>query len=466
MKTDYTTPLKEKETISQMDIEDASKSRKNKILIGVIIGISLFVVAVVIVVVYFVVIYKNKYDFLYINDIHLDPLYVSHSYSNGHFANCRIEIANSTNRPFGQYGCDAPNKTFLSMVDFLPSAVKNPQFILFGGDTPAHSLGYNISQNHELIKYVVNMISTQYSGIPFLYVLGNNEFVPNYGDNHFVGDTDTYESIAEILKPIMNDEQQATFKKGGYYYHDFSKGKLRLLIINSVIYNPDRDIKDDPYDQFQWIKDMSTDGNNKGYKIAVALHIPPGVSYNSGSPFDHGWHEVYMQKFDQIVKDCKIQFILAAHSHYDMFMPIYKNKGVSNAYSLSAPAISAQHSNNPSFRVMTYSDGKLVDYKQFYADIMMNPQNELNWEIEYSFNDAYDQKDLSISSIGKVVDWIKTTGKGRWSYIEKITSLATENGKFYYCILTCTTSEEIAKCIEPLNGDNSISKFFPYNGER
>ena len=87
-----------------------------------------------------------------------------------------------------------------------------------------------------------------------------------------------------------------------------------------------------------------------------------------------------MKEFDQIVEEFDIQFIISAHSHYGMIMPLYLPNGVSNAFSLSAPSISPKQNNNPAFRVFKISDGRITNYIQYYADIMMNLQDKLDLE--------------------------------------------------------------------------------------
>lgn len=442
--------------------ESPSKKKKIIFIISAVVAVVIIALTILLCWIFF---YKQKdqgFEFVYINDIHLDPLYVSDSSP----PNCRTSSGSEISHPFGQYQCDSPASVFKSMINFLPKASSNPKFVLYGGDGPAHKLNYDVNGVRELNNWIIQNLSSVYPNVPILFSLGNNDFSPNYGNDNFTGDVENFKSMGSILSSFMNEDQRSTFEKGGYYYHDFPEMKLRLIIVNSIIYNTYREIRDDPYDQFKWIRTVSSDAKSKGYKIGVSIHIPPGVSYHSDN-LNQGWHEVYMKEFDQIVKEFDIQFILSAHSHYDMFMPLYMPNGVSNSFSLSAPSISPQHNNNPAFRIVKISDGKLINYIQYYADIMMNPQNELDWKVEYEFNDAYGESKVGKSELLKIVDWIKTTGEGRWRYMEKICSLASDNGKFYYCVLTSTTDEEIRKCMQPLNSVvSSYKRYFPYGGER
>jgi hypothetical protein len=94
----------------------------------------------------------------------------------------------------------------------------------------------------------------------------------------------------------------------------------------------------------------------------------------------------------------------------------------------------------------------------------MNPQEKLVWELEYDFASAYSVENLSTESLGKVVEWITTTGKGTWAYKEYVCARASDNGAFYYCILKATTKEQIQECMTGLQGRHP-SSMLPYGGQ-
>ncbi|OHS96334.1 Ser/Thr protein phosphatase [Tritrichomonas foetus] len=356
------------------------------------------------------------------------------------------------------------------MIENIPKyAKKKPQFVLFGGDAPAHGLSLSMSELHNLIGKIAHDIKSMFPDVPLLYVLGNNEFWPNYGFDNFSNDGENFESLSKYLQPVLNlnEEQLRTFKKGGYYFHDFPSSNLRILILNSIIYNRWRIYKEDPYNQFEWILNVSQDAKEKGLKIGISFHIPPGVTYTTGdySKLNQGWITEHIYKFDEIVSKCDIEFFIAGHSHYDMIVPLNGNSdSLSKGFSLSAPSLSPQHKNNPGFRIFEYQQGKLLNFRQYYADILMNPQDKLDWMLEYDFRKAYSVADISKDSLKKVINWISTTSEGRWRYKERVCSLAADNGLFYYCILTSTTEQQVKECLGP--SVKSISQYFPYGGQR
>ncbi|OHT00560.1 Ser/Thr protein phosphatase [Tritrichomonas foetus] len=466
----------ENNTINDQFIDEEKVDKKKKIIFNSLLAaifILCFAMTTLVCWYFFYVPKEDKMlEFVYINDIHIDPKYAPNSHPTS-VTSCRTPVEGEVEHKFGQYGCDTPNETFLSMLEEIPKVSKNPKFILYGGDVPAHKLDLDIDHNRELINWTISKISSLYPNIPVLFSLGNNDYVPNYGNADGSNDVENFESVSQVLKPFMNDDQLASFKKGGYYYHDFPEAKLRILVLNTVIYNTyrnyeDGDFKDDPYGQFKWIRNTCEEAQKNGYSIGASIHIPPGCTYSSGNntKLNQGWLEPYMIEFDKIVKDYDISFTIAGHSHYDLMIPLYSPNGVSKGYSLSAPSISPQHSNNPSFRVYQVNKGQLYDFQQYYADLMMNPNTSLEWQLEYSFRDAYNVDKITTETITEAVNWIKTTGEGRWRYLERMTSRAADNGKFYYCILISTTQEEIQKCLGPLTSANSLSKYFPYGGER
>lgn len=267
--------------------------------------------------------------------------------------------------------------------------------------------------------------------------------------------------------------QKETFTKGGYYFYDFPKMKLRLLIMNTIAYHTSRieftreliesqknkrnlinnnsTIKsnisnvesnnntilnkkenmtngqinstinnencvlnnaiidlDDPYDQFQWVITASKEAHDKlNYSVAIALHMTPGSAHTNGDfkRLSQGWATEYIKKFDEVLSKSQIEFIIAGHSHYDMFFPINGKESQSGQIAVVSPAVSPMHGNNPGFRIFQLSNkGQLIDYKQYYADLLANPRPNikpfnsrnvsrsslgLKWKFAYSFQETY-----------------------------------------------------------------------------
>jgi sphingomyelin phosphodiesterase acid-like 3 len=437
------------------------KRISTKAWIAIVASIVVVITAVILVLV--LVVFRRISFFIYVNDIHLDPLYQPLSRSTDG-SSCRNTTATSTvPYPFGQYGCDPPETLFRSMLKFWPTVAKSPDFILFGGDCLAHGTKFNRSQLQSVFRLVVDGMSSVYPGIPLLVTLGNNEFASDYGT--FSDDPADFASLGEVMRPFLSAGQFSTFLNGGYYYHDLDDKKLRLLLLNTVIYSSRASRNStlpDPYDQFAWIATSASAAHAKGYGVGIAMHIPPGISYIDLS---QGWPDHYVQTFDRVCKDNNILFTLAAHTHYDMLMPVFGATGASKGYSLSSPAVSPVHGNNPAFRLVDYDGSGILNVHQYYTDILMNPQDELSWQKEYDFRDAYAVDDLGTESLRSVVKWVTETGEGTWRYKERVSSRAADNGAFYHCILTATTVEQVQQCMATLQNVRSRASLVPYGGD-
>lgn len=398
---------------------------------------------------------QNKYyNILYLNDIHLDPLYIpTSSDSNDSF--CRdSKVVNSTEYKFGRYGCDTPYATVESLYNFIKNYIKKPDIIIIGGDLVGHEL--NSSTAVDIIINVTTGVKNIYNDVPVYLVPGNNDFSENYG----TWDTDK-EDLQVMLKSFeefLNEEQVATFSKGGYYYIDLPSQKLRLLIINSVIYSTKRNIspESDPYDQFKFISDSCNKASLKGYKCAMTMHIPPGVAYYD---FIECFHLEYAEKMYNVVNENNIMFVITAHTHTDMFIPLFSE--TDGIYSLSSPSISPDHGNNPCFRIFNLRKGTIINYIQYYADIMLNP-SELDWKIEYDFQNSYSQKDVSNESIHRSIDWIMNTAKGKWTYRSHVYSMSDKYNTFYYCLFNHVTADSVKKCLSDKNQNLVIPYGFKY----
>ena len=420
---------------------------------------------------------STNISFMYINDIHLDIKYDEYSVASEK-TSCREKSPTSTVRkPFGQYGCDTPAATFHSLMDYAPTVAPDISFLIFGGDSVGHALGLSTEGLRDVIKQEFDKFEEKFPNIPKFITLGNNDYTKNYGNYSY--DQKDFESIIEVYGKYMTDSEKETFKKGGYYYRDFPTKLLRLVFMNTVIYSTNRpENYTDPYDQFAWVESLCEDAKTKGLKVALAMHIPPGVSYYDNS---QGWKQMYIERLYQLLTKYDIEFSLAAHTHVDLFMPllsvehahvlnISRNKVLKATlsdeqlalldYTLSSPSVSPAHKNNPGFRIYYVNEGSIQNYDQYYGDIMLNPQDELKWQKEYSYNDVYG-KNITMKEINKAIDWIRNTGEGAWRYREFTYTRAEDHLSFFYCILKAVTKAETEQC---LNGVNTHS-IHPYGGD-
>ena len=414
---------------------------------------------------------KSTLHFLYLNDLHIDPKYEEYS-ANG---SCRTKSESVTiPKPFGQYSCDTPPKTFTSLLNFVKKTYPQLDFILFGGDTVAHKLGLSTEELRAEMQNVVNKLEEKYPNTPIFITIGNNDFTQNYGTPET--DPVDFDNVLQVFGKYMTDSAKETYRKGGYYLHDFPDHSLRLIMMNTVLYSKAKRqfnaSAPDPYGQFAWLEQACTEAEKLNLKVGLTMHIPPGVSFYD---YAQGWYDEYITQLYNIISKHDIEFSIAGHTHVDLLMPLFSDEHAQKInllrqkkhrqmfgliddnnltmldYTLSAPSVTPNHKNNPGFRIFHIENGRIKDYDQYYADIMLNPQTELNWQKEYSFTNVYGGNLISMEQINEAVNWIRTTGEGSWRYREFTYTRAEEHLSFFLCILKSMTTEAAQKCVSEVN---------------
>jgi sphingomyelin phosphodiesterase acid-like 3 len=390
---------------------------------------------------------------LFLPDIHLDPLYDAPA---DQMTRCHRSNISHQAAPFGRYGCDCSQQLLDSMLIALSQLVQAPDAIVLGGDysagvanpPPAFFLGvfHNIS----------SQIRAAYLNVPILPMLGNREFTPNYGI--WRNDTGNYKNAADAFAHFLLTSEIQTFSKGGYYFRDFKK--FRIVILNTVPYhsvrkwqcshyNDSTDPGDDPWGQFAWLEQVCRSARASGLEIIVFIHAPSGISTRSAFPYQ-GWMEPFADRFAEIHR--LYNFLMACgHLHMDAFLPLFNNRNDKGGFVLASPGLSPRHGNNPGFRVFRFENGKPVDYDQYFADLLRNPQGDVEWKLEYSFRDVYKAADLSQAEIVKVVAKIAADEELMWKYRSFMYAGNYELRAFHRCMLTALSHEEMDKCLASMN---------------
>ena len=248
-------------------------------------------------------------------------------------------------------------------------------------------------------------------------------------------DDEIYEAIGNMWSKDQwlggaTSEQVNTFKQGGFYqtvYQPRDNGQtLRMIGLNTVYYyhqdNLTRDIED-PADQFQWLLSVMDDARQKGQKVYLFGHVPPGMFERSR---ETSWfYPHFNTKFVQfIVNNSDIiagQFF--AHQHSDSFKLFYVQKydaavdeetQVPVAVMYLAPSVTpwkttldGVSANNPSIRLYEYDPktGDIINIQQYYTNLTeANVSGNLTWKLEYSATAVYGLENVNSGSIGSLVD--------------------------------------------------------------
>jgi sphingomyelin phosphodiesterase acid-like 3 len=133
-------------------------------------------------------------------------------------------------------------------------------------------------------------------------------------------------------------------------------------------------------------------GQNLNPSILVFCHIAPSVSTRNHLNKQR-WQPKYLDRFAELSFRDKFM-VTCGHFHFDMFVPIFNSRGRRGGFVTAAPALSPRYGSNPTFKVIKLRNGIVMDYDQFYGEIVENPKEEVEWKFEYSFVKVYGENNL------------------------------------------------------------------------
>lgn len=372
-----------------------------------------------------------------ISDLHFDPQY------NPYSTQCRGINDSTEPANFGRYGCATPEATFNSMVNYVNDMKNKPTFILLGGDNIADNLSYTREQNDDLQTKIVKKLKDTFGNIPILPVVGGTEYLTKYGS--FANDATDFQSFNNVLGGSLSDSEKKTFVSGGYYYRDFTKFNIRLLFLNTAIYSAKRPYDSsntDPYSQFKFIREKGKEAESKHMGLGAVMYLPPT---QASSTFADAMNADYYNELIASLNEVKTSFIISGYTHADSMFPVYTN--TSKASIMTAPSVSPQNGNNPAFRLLRIRAGVLEDFDQYYMDFSTKSQN---WQLEYSFSSGYSVKSATQENLNKAINWVSSTGEGRWRFKERTYARANNDNDLYYCLLSSQDKDASLKCVNEL----------------
>jgi sphingomyelin phosphodiesterase acid-like 3 len=383
----------------------------------------------------------NQRSILFISDIHLDPLFNDRSNAS---VSCHVtDPSLPTTFRFGKYGCDTPEPLLDSLVENLPRLVHRPTVIVLGGDYAAGVRNAPPEFYIPLFQTIRAKISRAFPNTPILPVLGNSEFSPNYGD--WSNDSLNYLNAARAWNGLLDRSENETAAKGGYFYRDYER--VRIVVLNTVMYHLYRDPtnESDPFGQFAWLERVCESAAAQKLELIVFFHVPPSISTRDRFQYQ-GWYPAFIDRFAAVYRKYRFAMI-CGHIHIDALMPLFNYEGLHGGYIMSSPGISLRHDSNPGFRLFKLNNGRLVDYIQFYADVIENPKETLTWHVQYSFRELYGARDLSQEELTRVTRKILSDSLIMWKYREMMYTKNYDKRAFHRCMLVSASRKELEMCM-------------------
>uniref|UniRef100_A0A9J8A1K8 Sphingomyelin phosphodiesterase n=1 Tax=Cyprinus carpio carpio TaxID=630221 RepID=A0A9J8A1K8_CYPCA len=293
---------------------------------------------------------------LFLTDIHWDA-----QYAEGSLVGCEMPLCcrNESGRAswkhtgagyWGTYGyCDLPLRTVENLLQNV--AKSGPwDWVYWTGDIPAHNVWSQTraQQLNELVT-ITRLIHKHLGPNVTVYpAVGNHESTPvNSFPPPFVhGNRSSrwlYDTMAEEWAPWLPKEALETIRRGGFYTVEVERG-LRVVSLNTnycarenywLMVN-----STDPAGQLQWLINILQESENKGEKVHIIGHIPPGLCLSS-------WSWNYYHIVNRYESTITGQFF--GHTHVDEFQMFYDEDTLTRPLSVAfiAPSVTTYVNLNP-----------------------------------------------------------------------------------------------------------------------
>ncbi|KAK9968276.1 hypothetical protein ABG768_002610 [Culter alburnus] len=352
---------------------------------------------------------------LFLTDIHWDA-----EYAEGSLVDCKKPLCcrNDSGRVswkqfgagyWGTYGeCDLPLRTVENLLQNV--AKSGPwDWVYWTGDIPAHNVWSQTrkQQLNELTTITRLILKHLGPNVTVYPAVGNHESTPvNSFPPPFVhGNRSSrwlYDTMAKEWASWLPEEALKTIRHGGFYTVEVQRG-LRVVSLNMnfcarenywLMVN-----STDPADQLQWLIRILQESENKGEKVHIIGHIPPGLCLNS-------WSWNYYHIVNRYESTIAGQFF--GHTHVDEFQMFYDEETLTRPLSVAfiAPSVTTYVNLNPGYRVY-YVDGNypgssrmVLDHKTFILNLTLannrpsKPDPSPIWTLLYRASEAYNLSTL------------------------------------------------------------------------
>ncbi|XP_037126442.1 sphingomyelin phosphodiesterase [Syngnathus acus] len=361
---------------------------------------------------------------LFLTDIHWDREYVT-----GSAADCKEPLCcrNDSDSPkwrrreagyWGTYSkCDLPLRTVGNLLENV--ARSGPwDWVYWTGDIPAHNVWSQTRKQQLSALTVITRLIQKHLGpnVTVYPAIGNHESTPvNSFPPPFVhGNRSTawlYDTMADEWSKWLPKQTLKSLRYGGFYTTEIQPG-LRLVSLNMnfcarenfwLMVN-----STDPANQLQWLVHVLQASEDKGEKVHIIGHIPPGLCLGS-------WSWNYYHIINRYESTITGQFF--GHTHFDEFQMFYDEETLNRPLGVAfiSPSVTTYINLNPGYRVY-YVDGNyqsssrmVLDHETYILNLteanykLGEPQENPKWTLLYRATEAYGLSSLFPSDLDGVV---------------------------------------------------------------
>lgn len=333
-------------------------------------------------------------------------------------------------------GVDPDNALLDSALQAARKQALKARFVTVTGDLLVHDFGCRYhSMTHgkaapgtgttlieKTVQYVMERVDAAFPGIPVYFVLGNND--SSCGDYRLApNDRFLSATSAGVLRGLRGASAaelkaaQQTYEQGGFYSVPLpALEKTRVIAIDdiysSALYSDcgSANTTNEAAEQIQWLDHELTSAKERGEKVWLLGHIPPGPDAFSTLRHLRSMCTRPPTMFlgsdtlaDTLVRHADVIRIgLFGHTHEDE-LRLLERAGDAGAVPIKlVPAVSAINGNLPAFTIaeVNRASATLDDYTVY---ILPGGAPAANWTREYSFRTSYHQPDFSASSVRTLV---------------------------------------------------------------
>jgi sphingomyelin phosphodiesterase acid-like 3 len=281
-----------------------------------------------------------------------------------------------------QPGNDSNHELLEQSVKAMQKTLPNPDFIMIAGDFIWHgdrNNGYKLSKETKsaIIKTITDVFQKYFPHVPVVTTLGNND---TYQGDYDIQDGDFLNQFADQWEKGGVKVFNAPFRQKGYYAYTI-KDKypdMEFVVLNTTllsVVNNSKGYNTKADSMLKWLDNTLMDAKNKGQKVWILSHIPPGknvYSMLSKNATTDMWGNNYSQTYTNLIVKYapQIRFSIASHTHFNDFRVFCDAAGKPVSYMRVVPSISPNHYNNPSFEVADFDkDYHVTSETTYYLDL-------------------------------------------------------------------------------------------------
>ena len=374
---------------------------------------------------------------------------------------------------------EAAAKTITQIAQGKTGSSK-PSFILYLGDLPVHSDPRSSAQVANAMNEAGIALKdlrgiAEQANIPLLYVPGNND---SYTGDYHVFDTIVFKKdnigadrwpVIPGNKPISHGQDpyignQSLFQLGCYTAFPLGRAvPFKVIALNTVMFseqhtdsvgmaynysNEHPEWRQQHVDlEVRWLFQQLQSAQDSGQQVLIAMHIPPGIDgYTGANSLGIGgklmWDSTLKYQGRVKVEDFFVALIdtykanivglIGGHTHLDGIRIVQVQNNAPIMTYISVPAISADHGNNSSFKVVEFDPAQKFALTNFVTYYHRKTDPILQFDSTYSFNQTFENSN-GLSILGRVQQ-IFSQDNSNWQsrlsvYLDKIYS--TNNGPSY-----------------------------------